>query len=104
MNISSESERYSQFSPLSIDTDQWRRDIRTFAETTNQALEAIVAELSNRCSQERRPASDQLPHGDDAQPVSAPEISGRSSRDNESDPRLGDIRQQLAERLARLNS
>ena len=35
---------------LEIDAEQWQRDIRTFAETTNQALVAIVSQLSNSCS------------------------------------------------------
>ena len=35
---------------LAINVDQWRSDIKTFAETTIQALNAILAQLSNSCA------------------------------------------------------
>lgn len=44
----SQNETEPQF--ISLDLEQWRRDIQAFATTTRGALNAIVSELSNQCS------------------------------------------------------
>ncbi len=35
---------------LNIDVEQWRRDVRTFADATSAAIHGIVAELTEQCS------------------------------------------------------
>ena len=42
--------KHEKPTPLAVNVDQWRSDIKTFAETTIQALDAILAQLSNSCA------------------------------------------------------
>lgn len=83
---------------LSIDVEQWRRDIQTFTDTTSRALNAIAAELSNNCSSGRQP------NGGESGSVDSPSAIGfgqHSTRNNESSgvDRLADLKSRLAERI-----
>lgn len=84
---------------LVIDVDQWRRDIRTFSDTTSQALETIVAQLSNSCStgrsSSRLPSSDRLTSEDSNQNSS----TTFSASGINSDERLAKLKSQLAQRI-----
>ena len=93
---------------LYLDLDQWRQDIRTFANATRQALDAIADELSTQCSVggsqitgvEGQPAGGRPQQS----PRQRNEMSTRpvtqtsSSGDND---RLAKLKHQLAERLAK---
>lgn len=116
----------SDLSPFNIDTEQWQRDIRTFAEATREALEAIAGELTNQCSPglgagneklgtNRVPQSNQqqnkfemsnahTPSQSAARPTTNPENSTRCDADSNishhSDNRLADLKSELERRLA----
>ena len=87
---------------LSLDVEQWKRDIRTFSETTSQALNAIAAELSNECSTGHGTYS--KTRGSDAGPETmgfptASRVAGSSPTDD----RLAILKSQLAERISKTN-
>jgi hypothetical protein len=96
-----------QFIKLEIDAEQWQRDIRTFAETTNQALQAIVAQLSNSCSLGHVAASNQNPTRLNEQctaSITTPESESHSpfATDPFGDKnRLSELKQQLAQRISK---
>lgn len=92
---------------LIIDMDQWRRDIQTFAQTTQQALDAIVAELSNHCS---GGFSSDPNHrlGDPAIPSFENQFSGSPSSvpvsaDEDGNDRLEKLKLKLAARISKSN-
>lgn len=88
---------------LTIDVDQWRRDIATFADTTKQALDAIAAELSNGCSGNIPRRSDLRSTGQ-APISSTANNAAMSSRDRSAgDDRLARLKDQLAQRISKSN-
>ena len=79
---------------LEIDAEQWQRDIRTFAETTNQALYAIVSQLSNSCSN-----SHTLPQRDPSPPSETTSQSSITASQIGDEDRLAKLKSQLAQRI-----
>ena len=79
---------------LEIDAEQWQRDIRTFAETTNQALYAIVSQLSNSCSHSHVP-----PQHDQARQAKHPRESSITASQTGDEDRLSKLKSQLAQRI-----
>ena len=100
-----------QLTPLTIDADQWRLDIKTFAEATNQALEAIVSKLSNRCSGDFSHQEIDLPCDPALGIVKTPTETTSAGSDTHGDNRrhdncrgdhrLAELRSQLAQRLSK---
>jgi hypothetical protein len=88
---------------LQLDIAQWRTDIHTFAETTSQALDAIISELSRNCSRSGRAllVPDELssikPGYQDRLNSHASPTTLDKSR---SDSRLAQLEAQLADRIA----
>ena len=84
---------------LDINVDQWRRDINTFAATTLQALDVIVAQLSNSCT--ILPKDDEW--GDSNDRPTAAQMDERTTnepkRDANNDERLSQLKFRLAERI-----
>ena len=83
---------------LAIDIDQWKRDIKTFTDTTSQALNAIAAELSNECSKghgQRAAGTD----GFQSPATSSDELSS-SYNDPQRNQRLADLKSQLTKRIS----
>lgn len=107
---------------ISLDIEQWRRNIHAFSDTTRKALDAIADELSNHCAsgtsmsfpapgRHERPQREEKarslespqrtldkPSVDDRKKVkepSQPSVSGSS------DSRLSDLKSKLAQRLAK---
>ena len=72
---------------LNIDVDQWRREIRMFAESTQSAIEAIVSDLSNSCSSSETTAGGYAPP------------PRRATSDNLDGDRLSNLKEQIAKRL-----
>lgn len=97
-------ERPEQLVKLEIDAEQWQRDIRTFAETTNQAIHAIVSQLSNSCvagGRSQIEKSNGLPHYESDPPhESLSHASTTAARMGDGD-RLSQLKSQLAQRIFR---
>lgn len=72
---------------LNIDVEQWRREIRMFSESTQKALEAIVSDLSNSCSNAESSAPGRTP------------LPGRTKADTVDGDRLASLKEQIAQRL-----
>ena len=88
-------------SELSIDVDQWKRDIQTFAEATSQVLNAIAAELSNECSSDNSTRYRRTDAFDNPNVVvSAPSLAVSEPEGND---RLADLKSQLAKRISKNN-
>lgn len=90
---------------ISYDTEQWRRDIRAFANTTREALDAIVSELSNQCSGNAvvRPAtaeSKKISEADSACRSRATTPTRQTAATSDSNSETGDRLAQLKKRLA----
>jgi hypothetical protein len=85
---------------LSIDVEQWRRDIQTFADTTKRALDAIAGELSNGCTG-KAIQSAQTSNG--AFEPSAILASGMGTGDLAVPDRLARLKSQLAKRISSSN-
>lgn len=85
---------------LTIDVEQWRRDIQTFANTTKRALDAIAAELSIGCN--GRPNSPRsIGNGDtDNRERSMPSLETPAEK-NPGEDRLAKLKQQLAQRISK---
>lgn len=89
---------------FTIDVDQWRREIRMFAESTEQAIGAIVAEFSADGSarhdvETNRPYS--LGSGDSHTSDSNTLENNDSVRSAGSSDRLALLKEQLAQRLSK---
>jgi hypothetical protein len=83
---------------LDLDIDQWRRDVATFANTTGQALEAIISELSASCTEEgsrinRLVSDDSTIRG----------TTNNVATESDGDDRLAKLKSQIAKRLAKSN-
>lgn len=86
---------------FSIDVDQWRREIRIFAESTEQAIEAIVAEYSDD-SKAGGVESKNETSGHWADEFSNDDSEKkRSHRGGGSSDRLALLKEQLAQRLSK---
>ena len=93
---------------LAIDVEQWRSDIQTFAETTNRAIAAIAAELSNGCSGRRSERNITTRAGNPGQGTADKQIETKFAAPETFDPnddpgndRLAKLKQQLAQRIAK---
>ena len=99
---------------LEFDAEQWQRDVRTFADTTNQALHAIVAQLSNSCSTDMHPTITNP--GRKTEPSQTAESARSAQHESEqqqepnlptattevgSDDRLSKLKSKLAQRIAK---
>ncbi len=82
---------------LKIDVEQWRGDIQTFVETTNRALDAIAAELSNGCSSR----FDETATNSRRQSGEARSVLGTDK--TSVDDRLARLKAQIAERISKSN-
>lgn len=88
--------------PLSIDIDQWRRDIKTFSETTSGALVAIIEQLSNRCATTH--SSDPSPRRQAALVTTSTSISRPMSPTKEDNSeRLTELKSRLAQQISQSN-
>ena len=91
---------------LSIDVNQWRRDIQTFATATGKALNAIAAELSSECSGGRIEASPDRTPKRSAQPVASslpngsPVAFSTPVAESSGRDRLADLKLKLAQRIS----
>jgi hypothetical protein len=102
---------------IDIDLEQWRRDINTFATTTQQALDAIANELSNSCNDghaspsrstvktsvantnlSRQPKTKRGP-----KTAESKSKINHTSKSSFGDDRLANIKEKLAQRLAKNN-
>jgi hypothetical protein len=90
-----------QLIPLEINVDQWRRDVKTFAETTIQALDAIVSQLSNSCSSSS--SGDEWNHANYRERENPEARTNFATSDARNDDRLAKIKSQLAKRLSNSN-
>jgi hypothetical protein len=82
---------------LKIDVEQWRGDIQTFVETTNRALDAIAAELSNGCSSR----FDETAINPRSQTGETRSVLGADK--TSVDDRLSRLKTQIAERISKSN-
>ena len=87
---------------LAIDTEQWRREIKTFTTATNRALDAIAAELSRECSAIASPGcsqgSTQNSHENgEPTPKTPPKFEASETNGRQ---RLADLKSQLAKRIS----
>ncbi len=91
----------AQFTPLTIDSEQWRLDIKTFAEATNHALEAIISQLSNGCSPDGS-HQELSPHREQASGATmSSAVTASAGNDTSSDFRFTELKSQLAQRLSK---
>ncbi len=74
---------------LSIDVDQWRREIRMFAESTEKAIDVIVSDLSSSTARS----------GSAGMTGKSSPSQARSASDNGGSERLAELRAQIAKRL-----
>ena len=106
---------------IDVDLEQWRRDINTFASTTQGALDAIVDELSNALggskSASRRKPNEKTNHalstnqvakntdsgGGKTKPVTKKTSDPQGSNAGRED-RLASVKQKLASRMAKKKS
>ena len=89
---------------LSIDVEQWSSDIETFAKTTREALDAIIAELSASCSSQ--PADMEMPGVVREFPSDWAGDTSRIDSDTPAarqDERLEKLKSQLARRISKSN-
>ncbi len=95
-------ETHEKVIPLAIDVEQWRRDIQTFADTTGQALEAIIAELSASCSSSATGAT--LGQSGDANwERTLAFMTDSSTQDCRRDERLANLKSKIANRISQSN-
>ena len=90
---------------LKIDVEQWRRDIQTFVETTNRALDAIAGELSNSCSSSFDEPSTKS-HGNKGYELLTKahnEPAFTAGVESSGDDRLARLKAQLAARISKTN-
>jgi len=74
---------------LNIDVDQWRREIRMFAESTEKAINAIVSDLSSSTA---RTGSGKANAGQNSS-------TARACSESVNGERLAELRAQIAKRL-----
>lgn len=80
---------------LAIDIDQWKRDIKTFVDTTKQALHAIAAELSYECSNGYESSFGSGPSHESLRPIK------NDPNDAQESVRLAQLKSQLSQRISK---